>query len=115
MFSLPSEFPPSSRYPAGFVYIYLVLYYITNLGANIRLAQLIFAAFYLVVLYLVFRVYRKTNVRKMEKCAHVCVQGAGGRKEKKGNELVIVKYADYGCEALLKGDIQSPAQALTLS
>ncbi|XP_077998646.1 dol-P-Man:Man(5)GlcNAc(2)-PP-Dol alpha-1,3-mannosyltransferase-like [Glandiceps talaboti] len=50
-------------YPAGFVYFYLVLYYITGFGANIRLAQYIFAIFYLINLLLVFRIYQRT-----EKC-----------------------------------------------
>ncbi|XP_019628046.1 PREDICTED: dol-P-Man:Man(5)GlcNAc(2)-PP-Dol alpha-1,3-mannosyltransferase-like [Branchiostoma belcheri] len=47
-------------YPAGFVYVFGVLYYITGHGANIRLAQFIFAGFYLVLLALVFRIYNKT-------------------------------------------------------
>uniref|UniRef100_G3PQJ6 Dol-P-Man:Man(5)GlcNAc(2)-PP-Dol alpha-1,3-mannosyltransferase n=1 Tax=Gasterosteus aculeatus aculeatus TaxID=481459 RepID=G3PQJ6_GASAC len=48
-------------YPAGFVYIFTALYYITSRGVNIRLAQYIFAAFYLVTLLLVFRVYHRTK------------------------------------------------------
>ncbi|CAF4520790.1 unnamed protein product, partial [Rotaria magnacalcarata] len=28
-------------YPAGFVYIYLIFYYITNFGNNVRLVQYI--------------------------------------------------------------------------
>lgn len=48
-------------YPAGFVYIFGILYYITDYGANIKLAQYIFAGFYLVLLLLVFRIYYKTK------------------------------------------------------
>nr|CAD7258166.1 unnamed protein product [Timema shepardi] len=48
-------------YPAGFVYIFTVLYYLTNQGQNIRLAQYIFAGFYIVLLSLVLRIYSKTN------------------------------------------------------
>ncbi|CAG07698.1 unnamed protein product, partial [Tetraodon nigroviridis] len=48
-------------YPAGFVYIFTALYYITNHGANIRLAQYLFAAFYLTTILLVFRIYYRTK------------------------------------------------------
>ncbi|TSU88987.1 Dol-P-Man:Man(5)GlcNAc(2)-PP-Dol alpha-1,3-mannosyltransferase [Bagarius yarrelli] len=48
-------------YPAGFVYIFSVLYYITNQGLNIRLAQYLFASFYLITLFLVFRIYHRTK------------------------------------------------------
>ncbi|XP_062337248.1 dol-P-Man:Man(5)GlcNAc(2)-PP-Dol alpha-1,3-mannosyltransferase [Osmerus eperlanus] len=48
-------------YPAGFVYIFTALYYITSHGVNIRLAQYIFAAFYLLTLLLVFRIYQRTK------------------------------------------------------
>ncbi|CAM2119317.1 unnamed protein product [Caretta caretta] len=48
-------------YPAGFVYIFLGLYYITSRGTNIRLAQYLFAALYLVTLLLVFRIYSRTR------------------------------------------------------
>ncbi|XP_075425553.1 LOW QUALITY PROTEIN: dol-P-Man:Man(5)GlcNAc(2)-PP-Dol alpha-1,3-mannosyltransferase [Ascaphus truei] len=41
-------------YPAGFVYIFTAFYYITERGSNIRLAQYVFAALYLVTLILVF-------------------------------------------------------------
>lgn len=47
-------------YPAGFVYIYTILYYITSKGQNIRLAQYIFAFIYLIQLYLVLRLYSKS-------------------------------------------------------
>ncbi|XP_074859969.1 dol-P-Man:Man(5)GlcNAc(2)-PP-Dol alpha-1,3-mannosyltransferase isoform X2 [Carettochelys insculpta] len=48
-------------YPAGFVYIFLGLYYLTSHGTNIRLAQYFFAALYLVTLLLVFRIYSQTK------------------------------------------------------
>uniref|UniRef100_A0A3Q2PX59 Dol-P-Man:Man(5)GlcNAc(2)-PP-Dol alpha-1,3-mannosyltransferase n=1 Tax=Fundulus heteroclitus TaxID=8078 RepID=A0A3Q2PX59_FUNHE len=48
-------------YPAGFVYIFTALYYITSHGVNIRLGQYIFAVFYLVTLLLVFRIYNRTK------------------------------------------------------
>lgn len=49
------------RYPAGFVYIFTGLYYITDHGQNIRLAQYLFAIFYLITLLLVFRIYHRTK------------------------------------------------------
>ncbi|XP_056600686.1 dol-P-Man:Man(5)GlcNAc(2)-PP-Dol alpha-1,3-mannosyltransferase [Triplophysa dalaica] len=48
-------------YPAGFVYIFTGLYYITDHGQNIRLAQYLFAVFYLITLLLVFRIYHRTK------------------------------------------------------
>ncbi|NXH22990.1 ALG3 mannosyltransferase, partial [Bucco capensis] len=48
-------------YPAGFVYIFLGLYYATSHGTNIRLAQYLFACLYLLNLLLVFRIYCRTN------------------------------------------------------
>ncbi|XP_051482575.1 dol-P-Man:Man(5)GlcNAc(2)-PP-Dol alpha-1,3-mannosyltransferase isoform X2 [Apus apus] len=48
-------------YPAGFVYIFLGLYYVTGRGADIRLAQHLFAGLYLLNLLLVFRIYCRTN------------------------------------------------------
>ncbi|NWH68357.1 ALG3 mannosyltransferase, partial [Geococcyx californianus] len=48
-------------YPAGFVYIFLGLYYATDHGTNIRLAQYLFAGLYLLNLLLVFRIYCRTN------------------------------------------------------
>ncbi|GFG39436.1 hypothetical protein Cfor_08385 [Coptotermes formosanus] len=48
-------------YPAGFVYIYMALYYATDHGQNIRLAQYIFAFFYIGLLCLVFRIYMKSK------------------------------------------------------
>ncbi|KAK3103909.1 hypothetical protein FSP39_022843, partial [Pinctada imbricata] len=48
-------------YPAGFVYIYLVLYYVTNHGINIRLGQYIFAALYIASLIVIFDIYRRAK------------------------------------------------------
>lgn len=48
-------------YPAGFVYIFSALYYITSHGVNIQLGQYIFAIFYLITLLLVFRIYLLTK------------------------------------------------------
>ncbi|XP_050758548.1 dol-P-Man:Man(5)GlcNAc(2)-PP-Dol alpha-1,3-mannosyltransferase [Gymnogyps californianus] len=48
-------------YPAGFVYIFLGLYYATGHGTDIRLAQYLFAGLYLLNLLLVFRIYCRTN------------------------------------------------------
>ena len=49
----------SSRYPAGFVYIYLILYYVTQFGKNILLAQYLFAGLYLIMISAVFYIYHR--------------------------------------------------------
>eukprot|EP01097_Dermamoeba_algensis_P001571 TRINITY_DN1590_c0_g2_i1.p1 TRINITY_DN1590_c0_g2~~TRINITY_DN1590_c0_g2_i1.p1 ORF type:complete len:433 (-),score=101.35 TRINITY_DN1590_c0_g2_i1:146-1270(-) len=46
-------------YPAGFVYIFGALYHSTDQGANIRRAQYIFMALYLIMLLIVFAIYSK--------------------------------------------------------
>ncbi|CAG8677484.1 5783_t:CDS:2 [Cetraspora pellucida] len=46
-------------YPAGFVYIYSILYYITSEGVDIPKAQYIFAILYMWTLYVVFNIYRR--------------------------------------------------------
>lgn len=48
-------------YPAGFVYIFMGLYYITDFGNNIKRAQYIFAALYMINLLLVLRIYGKSR------------------------------------------------------
>lgn len=48
-------------YPAGHVYIYTALYYLTNQGKNILLAQQLFAGLYLVTLATVMECYRKAR------------------------------------------------------
>lgn len=48
-------------YPAGFVHIFQMLYKATDSGTNVRLAQYIFAGFYLLTLSFVFRLYCKSK------------------------------------------------------
>ncbi|CAL7944609.1 unnamed protein product [Xylocopa violacea] len=48
-------------YPAGFVYIFSMLYFITEHGAKIKIAQYFFAFLYIILLVLVFRIYAKTK------------------------------------------------------
>ncbi|XP_055528289.1 lethal(2)neighbour of tid protein 2 [Wyeomyia smithii] len=48
-------------YPAGFVYIYSALYYITSYGQNVRLAQYVFIAIYLLQMAVVLRLYSKSR------------------------------------------------------
>jgi len=50
-------------YPAGFVYIFTLLYWLTSAGSDIRLGQYIFAVLYLITVLLVFNIYRR--VRKV--------------------------------------------------
>ena len=49
----------ASRYPAGFVYFYSALYYLTDKGKDIRMAQYIFAEIYVVTLGMVFVIYKR--------------------------------------------------------
>lgn len=51
-------------YPAAHVYIYSALYWITDKGTNIRLAQGLFAGLYLATLALVMLCYRQAKVRQ---------------------------------------------------
>lgn len=48
-------------YPAAHVYIYRLLHYLTDEGRDIRLAQYIFVALYLVTLALVMQCYRQAK------------------------------------------------------
>lgn len=48
-------------YPAGFVYIYSLLYFITSRGKYVRLAQYIFIGIYLLQLYFALRLYTKSR------------------------------------------------------
>ncbi|KAK0061469.1 dol-P-Man:Man(5)GlcNAc(2)-PP-Dol alpha-1 3-mannosyltransferase [Biomphalaria pfeifferi] len=48
-------------YPAGFVYIFMGFYYLTEYGANIHLAQYMFAAIYMLNLLIVFDIYRQAK------------------------------------------------------
>jgi hypothetical protein len=49
-------------YPAGFVYLYSALYYITNFGTNILLAQYIFLGLYLAFIAVVMLIYHEAKV-----------------------------------------------------
>lgn len=49
-------------YPAAHVYIYTALYWITEQGKNILLAQIIFGVLYLVTLAVVMACYRQAKV-----------------------------------------------------
>lgn len=46
-------------YPAGFVYVFAVFYYLTDHGSDVLTAQWIFAATYLLNLILVLAIYRQ--------------------------------------------------------
>ena len=46
-------------YPAGHLYIYTILYYLTEKGTNIYIAQHFFIVLYLATLFIVFRIYQK--------------------------------------------------------
>lgn len=48
-------------YPAGFVYIYMIFYYATQRGQDIKIAQYIFFLLYIILLLLVFRIYVKSK------------------------------------------------------
>lgn len=48
-------------YPAGFVYVYTILYYVTSFGTNLKLAQYIFLSIYIFQMYFSFRIYRFTQ------------------------------------------------------
>uniref|UniRef100_A0A338P6Q6 Dol-P-Man:Man(5)GlcNAc(2)-PP-Dol alpha-1,3-mannosyltransferase n=1 Tax=Mus musculus TaxID=10090 RepID=A0A338P6Q6_MOUSE len=48
-------------YPAGFLYIFTGLFYATDRGTDIPMAQNIFAVLYLVTLVLVFLIYHQTS------------------------------------------------------
>ena len=48
-------------YPAGFLYLYSALYYLTDEGRDVRLAQYTFLALYLLTLWLVHRIYMEVG------------------------------------------------------
>ena len=48
-------------YPAGFVYIFSGLYYITSQGVNIKLGQYIFFLMYIIFIALIFKIYYKSQ------------------------------------------------------
>ena len=55
-----------SSYPAGFVYIFAGLYYITGHGTDIKTAQYIFAALYIITLLCIFAIYQETATVSVE-------------------------------------------------
>ena len=48
-------------YPAGFVYVYSLLYWVTSGGRNMRLAQWLFGGLYLLNLAVVLRIYTRIS------------------------------------------------------
>ena len=52
-------------YPAGFVYIYSLLFWATDEGSNVLRAQYIFFGIYMVFISAVFYVYSKTEVVRL--------------------------------------------------
>lgn len=48
-------------YPAGFVYFFSGLYYVTDQGKNVKLAQYIFAGFYLMMYALIIQIMKKSE------------------------------------------------------
>mmetsp|Transcript_18164 Transcript_18164/g.29484 ORF Transcript_18164/g.29484 Transcript_18164/m.29484 type:complete len:434 (+) Transcript_18164:173-1474(+) len=55
-------------YPAGFVYIFMLLRYVTDAGKNIRRAQYIFAAIHALVVYIVMgTVYYRDDITRANK------------------------------------------------
>jgi alpha-1,3-mannosyltransferase len=56
-------------YPAGFVYIFSILYFATDHGVDVRTAQWIFGGLYLVLIYQVFKMY--TRSKKVQKLTGV--------------------------------------------
>lgn len=57
-----------NSYPAGFVYVYSGLYYLTNGGKDIRLAQYAFAGIYVVTLGMVFTLYKRCGSVSLLPC-----------------------------------------------
>ena len=45
-------------YPAGFVYFFSVLYYVTDNGKDIKFAQYIFLLIYILSIYSVMKIYK---------------------------------------------------------
>lgn len=48
-------------YPAGFVYIYSLLYKLTDGGSDIKTGQYIFAGLYILTMWVVFNLYRRSR------------------------------------------------------
>ena len=60
-------------YPAGFVWIYSVLYKLTNQGADVKKAQYIFAVLYVLTVALVFRLLIRTKKVPVFVLAMMCL------------------------------------------
>lgn len=58
-------------YPAGHLYIYSLLYAVTNKGTSILVSQYIFVLLYLLNLCLVVRIYSKLNKVKQTRLANI--------------------------------------------
>jgi hypothetical protein len=50
-----------ARYPAGFVYAYSALYYVTKGGVDIVKGQYIFAGLYVLTLHVIHGIYAETR------------------------------------------------------
>ena len=50
------------RYPAGHLYFYSLLYFLTNRGQDVRIAQYVFATIYLATLLWVVLIFRRAKV-----------------------------------------------------
>lgn len=48
-------------YPAGFVYVFSMLYFLTEFGKNIKTGQYIFVVLYLINIYLVFKIHERSK------------------------------------------------------
>jgi alpha-1,3-mannosyltransferase len=48
-------------YPAGFLYVYSLFYYLTQRGTCIRIAQYLFGVLYLVTQVIVFNIYYQSK------------------------------------------------------
>ena len=48
-------------YPAGHLYFYTVLYYLTNAGKNLKLAQALFGFLYIANLFVIHKIYQQNR------------------------------------------------------
>lgn len=64
-------------YPAGFVYVYSALHWITNDGTNIRLAQWIFLGLYLLLTGVVAVVLHKSRAMPQWAIFLICFSKVG--------------------------------------
>ena len=73
-------------YPGAHVYTYTALYYLTNEGENILLAQQLFAVLYMITLGVVMLCYWQAKVRS---CKTYRIEGKGYMGILKRHVLVI--------------------------